>query len=108
MEEFARFTERRPFFTSSLLTERSGVADGPLGAGFAAVEDLLPRLEKFHFPAASRSRAISGVSRVMSVTCNALEKISGITSTPTFSDLARMKGALLKAGSSAMERSSAQ
>src|SRR6476469_1142898 len=107
MDEFARFTERRPSFTSSLLTERSGVEEGSLGAaGFAAV--LLPRLEKFHFPEASRSNAISGLSSVMSVTCSFLEKISGITSTPTLSDLARMNGSLLKAGSSAIERSSAE
>src|SRR6266478_4617909 len=109
MEEFARFTDRRPAFTSSLLTERSGVDDGPLaGAGFAAASDLLPRLEKFHFPEASRSKAISGLSSVISVTCKALEKIRGITSTPTFSDLARMKGSLLNAGSSAIDKSSAE
>src|SRR6266852_9902502 len=109
MEEFARFTDRRPSFTSSLLTERSGVDDGPLaGAGFAAASDLLPRLEKFHFPEASRSKAISGLSSVISVTCSVLEKISGITSTPTFSALARMKGSLLKPGSSEIDRSSAE
>src|ERR1700690_3306059 len=108
MEELARFTDKRPSLTSSLLTERSGVDDGPLaGAGFAD-SDLLPRLEKFHFPEASRSNAISGLSSVMSVTCKVLEKINGITSTPTFSDLARMKGSLLNAGSSAIERSSAE
>ena len=77
-------------------------------AGFAAASDLPPRLEKFHFPEASRSSAISGLSSVISVTCKVLEKISGITSTPTFSDLARMKGSLLKAGSSAIDRSSAE
>ena len=44
----------------------------------------------------------------MSVTCKVLEKISGITSTPTFKDLARIKGSLLNAGSSAIERSSAE
>src|SRR5450432_1199866 len=108
MEELARLTDRRPSFTSSLLTERSGVDEGPLAGVLAAGSDLLPRLEKFHFPAASRSRAISGLSSVISVTCKALEKISGITSTPTFSDLARMKASLLKAGSSAIERSSAE
>src|SRR6185369_2484181 len=107
MEELARFTDRRPSFTSSLLTERSGVDEGALG-GFGVAADLLPRLEKFHFPAASRSRAISGLSSVISVTCSFFEKISGITSTPTFRDLARMKGSLLNAGSSAIERSSAE
>src|SRR5258707_1282624 len=49
----------------------------------------------------------SGCSIVTPVTCNAFEKISGIISTPTFKDFAVKNGVLLKAGSSAMERSSA-
>ena len=44
---------------------------------------------------------------VTPVTCRALDMMSGIISTPTFKDFAVKKGDLLKAGSSAMERSSA-
>src|SRR5256885_248962 len=45
---------------------------------------------------------------VMPVTFNVFEKISGIISTPTFSDLAVRKGEGLNFGSSAMERFSAE
>src|SRR5690349_13935933 len=110
MEEFARLTDTFPSFTSSLLTERFAVEgdDGVDSAGLDAASDLPPRLEKFHFPEASRSSEISGLSSVISVTCKVLERISGITSTPTFSDLARIKASLLKVGSSAIDRSSAE
>src|SRR5260370_19696181 len=74
----------------------------------AAAALLLPRLEQFHLsPFSERTRAISGRFNDRSVTCSAFEKIRGINSTPTFKDLAFTNGALLKAGSSAMEISSA-
>ena len=83
--------------------------DGSLEeAGFAEAWDLFPKLEKFHFPDASCSRVISGRSSVRSVTCRVLEKTSGIISTPTFRSLARTKASLLNAGSSAIERFSAE
>ena len=126
--EPARLTVRRPSLTASLATERFGLTldddcdetgSDFAAAGFAGVaafcvgeadwEDfLLPRLEKFHFsPFCERTRLICGPSRVRSVTCSALEKISGINSTPTFKDFACTKGDWLKAGSSAMEMLSA-
>src|SRR5713101_2525961 len=117
VDELARPTDTRPSFTFSLLTERFAVEDSPDLASEldlsppaeAALEpEVAPRLEKFHFPEAEWSRNISGRSSVRSVTWRVLEKISGITSTPTFSALARTNGSLLKAGSSAMERSSAE
>ena len=59
-------------------------------------------LEKFHFPLAVFSNAICGESSVMSVTLIFLEKINGISSTPTFSDFAVTNGDFPNAGSSAM------
>ena len=98
VEELARPTETRPSFTFSLLTERFVVEDSPDLAAPAEADfalELPPRLEKFHFPEAEWRRNISGRSSVRSVTCRVLEKISGITFTPTFNALARMKGSLL-------------
>ena len=58
-------------------------------------------------PSCDRTRLISGWLSVRSVTFSVLEKISGINSTPTFSDLACTNGVWLKAGSSEIEMSSA-
>src|SRR6185369_14904027 len=91
--------------TSSFLTERFAVeADG-------SDEDFElspPKLEKFHFPDGDCRRRISGVSRVRSVTLSCLDRIRGISSTPTLKLLAVTKGSLLNAGSSAMARFSAE
>src|SRR5580765_1993629 len=101
-------TVRRPSSTLSLATDRLGL---PLegDAVFGADVFLPPRLEKFHFsPFSDLTRLISGCCKVSSVTFKVLEKISGIISTPTLSDLACTNGDLLKAGSSAMEMLSAE
>src|ERR1700722_5140810 len=89
-----------------LLAGLDGVVDC---AGFAAAAGLLPpRLEKFHFsPFSDRTRSICGWFRVRSVTFKVFEKISGINSTPTFSDFAWTNGCLLNWGSSAIEMLSA-
>src|ERR1700722_14950489 len=98
-----------PSRTLSLSTDRFAFAlldDDPLAAGWA--ELLLPRLEKFHFsPFCERTRLICGWLSVSLVTLSALEKISGISSTPTLSDFACTKALWLNAGSSAIEISSA-
>ena len=59
-------------------------------------------LEKFHFPLEVFIKAICGESSVMFVTLIFLEKINGISSTPTFSDFAVTNGDFPNAGSSAM------
>src|SRR5205807_7274805 len=101
-------TETRPSVTFSFWTERLGGTALPEGSEvLGALSDFPPRLEKFHLPEGVCRRVISGRSRVSAVTCSALEKISGMTSTPTFNDFARIKGDWLKLGSSAMDRSSA-
>src|SRR5450755_2492531 len=77
-------------------------------AGLAAEVLFPPRLEKFHFsPFSDFTRLISGCFKVSSVTFRVFEKISGISSTPTLSDLACTKADLLNTGSSAIEMSSA-
>ena len=117
----ARDRVRRPSLTISLATDKLGLLEaagaagcglGLLGAaelaGGAADALLPPRLEKFHFsPSADFTRLISGWFRVRWVTCSVFVKISGISSTPTLRDFAWTNGDLLKAGSSAMEMSSA-
>ncbi len=61
-----------------------------------------PRLEKFQVPLVALSNVICGCSSTISVTFSCFEKISGISSTPIFSDCAVINGDLLKAGSSAI------
>ena len=48
-------------------------------------EAPLVRLEKFHFPEASRSRLICGSVTVKEFTCSCLEKIKGCKATPAAS-----------------------
>src|SRR6266567_641545 len=105
----ARDIVRRPSFMFSFATDKFGFPPEEAGAaGFAADVLFPPRLEKFHFsPFSDFTRLISGCFNVSSVTLSVLEKISGIISTPTFSDFASTKADLLNAGSSAMEMLSA-
>src|ERR1043166_2255153 len=97
-----------PLLTASLPTESlSRSEEEEDGSGFCDLA-FPPRLEKFHFPPGVWIKWISGWSSTRSLTLSCLEKISGISSTPTFRLLARTKGSLLNAGSSAIERSSAE
>jgi hypothetical protein len=96
-------TENRPPVIFTSLTDRSRL----LPADEAGAFDFAPRLEKFQSPEAVCSSVISGWSMVSAVTFSLCEKISGINSTATCSDLARTNGLWLKAGWSAIERSSA-
>ena len=58
-------------------------------------------------PSASRIKFTCGLSMTISVTFSVFEKISGMISTPTFTDLAVRNGDLPYLGSSAIERLSA-
>ena len=103
---------RRPLFTFNFATERFGLPPEalPLAGCFASsgAEFFAPRLEKFHFaPSSDLTSPISGWFNVNSVTFSVFEKISGIISTPTFSDFACTNGDWLNEGSSAIEMSSA-
>src|SRR6266496_169933 len=101
--------EMLPSFTARRLTERfsrsADEEDG--GSGF---DDLVcpPTLEKFHLPPGVWINRICGWSSTRSLTLSFLEKISGTSSTPICRLLACTKGSLLNAGSSAIERSSAE
>src|SRR5690242_4971694 len=76
-------------------TLRSEGAEEDAGAGAAgAASPDAPRLEKFHTPAAFCIRSISGFSIMMPVTFSLRDMISGISSTPALSELARRKGVL--------------
>ena len=63
-----------------------------------------PSVEKFYFPCWFRIRLSSGFSIVIPVMFRDFDVISGIISTPTLKDFALRKGALPKAGSSAIDR----
>src|SRR5215470_15233326 len=95
----------RPFSRFSFFTEKSGA-----GPDFddSLFPDPVARVAKFHLPSALRIRLTSGLPMVRPFTLSAFEVISGHISTPTLNDLAVRKGDLLKLGSSAMERSSAE
>src|SRR6185295_6175604 len=95
-------TTSLPLLTFSLPTERSGGADWLDVVADALFSDVLPKLEKFQVPLAPFSSVIWGSSRVISVTFNCFEKMSGISSTPTLRDFAVMNHDLLKVGSSAI------
>src|SRR5580704_19218412 len=83
--------------------ETAGVL--PLDEGFCVgVLELPPMDEKFHLPLGSFSIITCGLSITMLVTFTCCEKISGIISTPTFSDFAVRNGPELNFGSSATER----
>ena len=100
--ELALPTINFPFAMFSSATEIFWAA---LPDDFEAVAACLfapPRLEKFHVPVGVFSSVICGSWRVIPVMFSCLEKISGITSTPTFSDLAVINGDLLNLGSSAI------
>src|SRR5579864_1438986 len=113
-----RVTVRRPSVTFSFAIVTFGLAEGLEAAGSelgllvaapvfgfcagagasVAGFDLLfpPRLEKFHLSLFSAlTRLISGWFSVRLVTLRVLEKTSGISSTPTLSDLACTNGVLL-------------
>ena len=94
-------TDNFPSLISSLAIERFW--DPPDFAGSGALFLLAPpRLEKFQVPLEALSRVIWGSSSSIPVMFSCLEKMSGITSTPTFNDFIVINGDLLKAGSSAM------
>src|SRR5579883_433796 len=103
-----------PSVTLSLATETLGADDGPAEEDAAGAEEpagafaaFPPRLEKFHLPPAVFSSVICGCSSVIPVTRSSFDRIRGISSTPTFSDLAVTNGVEPKAGSSAIEMLSA-
>src|SRR5437763_6470144 len=100
-------SDTRPPEIFTCLTERSSLP--PVGADAAdgGLDTLAPSLEKFQTPAAFCQRAICGPSIVISVTLSLRSEINGQSSTPILIDFALTKGAWLKAGSSAMERSAA-
>src|SRR5436309_10199889 len=104
--EAVRPTVRRPFFRRSFLIIRSGA--GRLGA--ASEDELEPVTseDRFQCPAALRRSITSGFSIVSPVMCTARDVIRVSTSTPILNDFAVRKGDLLKAGSSAIDRSSAE
>src|SRR5277367_1968091 len=76
------------------------------GALLGWAGEFPPMEEKFHLPLGSLSIITCGLSTVISVTLSCLEKIRGISSTPTLTFLAVRKGAELNLGSSLMETSS--
>src|ERR1700722_17824708 len=85
----------------------SDSAELPAGAAFgAALLGVPPMEEKFQRPLGSLSKVTCGLTTVISVTFNCLEKISGISSTPTFTFFAVRNGAELNLGSSLTETSS--
>ncbi len=105
--EFALPTINFPSLISSLATEKFWAAEAPDFSGSGVFfSPAVPRLEKFHTPFGAFSNVIWGSFSAIRVTFNCLEKISGISATPTLSDFAVMKGDLLKAESSAMLMSS--
>src|SRR5215469_6548826 len=76
-----------------------------LGAGFfSARAELPPMDEKFHLPLGSFSIITWGFSMVTSVTLTCWEKISGISSTPTFTFFAVRNGPELNFGSSLIDK----
>src|SRR5450631_4709277 len=94
----AVLSDSRPLVIVTNLTVKSCIepdeeAGGAAAGGFAWV--FVPKLAKFHTPASDCTRAISGSWISMPVTFSFFEKIRGLSSTPTFNDLARMKGVLL-------------
>src|ERR1700676_565409 len=86
--------------SAELLPEVAGAA---FGAGLLGTP---PIEEKFQRPLGSLSMVTWGFTTVISVTFNCWEKISGISSTPTFTVFAVRKGAELNLGSSLTETSS--
>ena len=75
-------------------------------AADAAGDGAPPRPEKFHWPDGELINMTWGSSSRNDSTCRLRETKSDIRSTPTLTDLAVTKGALLNAGSSAIDRSS--
>jgi len=81
---------------------------GPDDPPFEEPVESPAREDKFQRPAASRRSITSGFSIVSPVMRTAREKTRVSTSMPILTDFAVRKGDLLKAGSSAIERSSAE
>src|SRR5580704_16808468 len=105
--ELALPTINFPFAMFSSATEMFWAAWPDDFGAVAACLFAPPRLEKFHVPVGVFSSVICGSWRVMPVMYSCLEKISGIISTPTFSDFAVINGDLLNLGSSAIAMFSA-
>ena len=95
-----------PSLSSSLSTLNSGTGTPPPPV-FACAPVFPPKVEKFHFPCWFRTRLSSGFSIVRPVTLSVFEVIRGNISTPTLKLFAVRKGEVLKAGSSAIDRSEA-
>src|SRR5215469_10553000 len=77
-----------------------------LAAFGALLLEFSPMDEKFQRPAGSLSIITCGFTTLISVTFNCCEKISGISSTPTFTLFAVRNGPELNFGSSLIETSS--
>ena len=94
-------TTMRPFVMVTFCTRTLIAAAEPLALGDA---EVAPRLEKFQSPDAVRISLIWGSSRRNDSTSRRRDRMSGIRSTPTATDLAVTNGLLLTAGLSAMVR----
>src|SRR5260370_35816399 len=101
-------SDSRPSVIFTRLTERSSLAPDGADCGVGGFERFAPSFEKFQTPAGVCNSAICGRSILISVTLSLRAEIYCQRSTPIFIDFALTKGAWLKAGSSAMERSAAE